>query len=306
MPTELFVPVSFKAATRKLIRQANGIIDEYRARGFVLTLRQLYYIFASRNIIENTIQSYKRLGSIINDARLAGRIDWEMIEDRTREIEILPRWNNATEGILALAEQYRTDIWRYQPYYIEVWFEKAALTGVIEPACTELRVPYFACRGNVSQSEQWRAGHRFRRQLRLGQKVLVIHLGDHDPNGVDMTRDNRERLAMFAQETIDFELRRIALNMEQIKEHNLLPQPVKEKDSRSPRYQRDFGDESWELDALDPSIIDRLIRDEIEPLIDRDAWETIENRELETRLEIQAIADRYPDVSYFARKPDYE
>src|SRR6266851_2515218 len=165
MPKELFIPKAFTVSSRRVIRWANAIIDEYRTQGFVLTLRQLYYQFVHRGHSPNTLKDYKRLGSIINDARLAGLIDWDMIEDRTRSLSDLPQWIDPTDVLKTFASDnassvftFRTDIWATQPVRPEVWIEKEALTGVIESACRDLRVPYFACRGYTSQSEQWRAG----------------------------------------------------------------------------------------------------------------------------------------------------
>lgn len=307
MAREMYVPKSFNIGTRRVIRQANSIIEEYRGRGFVLTLRQLYYQFVQRGLIKNEQKEYKKLGSIINDARLAGQIDWTMIEDRTRNVVRLPWWDHPRNGIEALAGQFRTDIWSEQPTRVEVWIEKEALVGVVEPAARELRVPYFACKGNNSQSEQWRAGKRFKRYRLNAQKVVVLYLGDHDPNGVDMSRDNERRLRMFmGGHPSMFDFRRIALNMDQVEELNLIPNPVKMNDSRSKSYVDKFADESWELDALDPDYIDNLIREAIEPEIDRDAWNTVEAREDEIRSELNTIATRYEQIAYLARRPDYE
>jgi hypothetical protein len=75
--------------------------------------------------------------------------------------------------------------------------EKDALVGVIEDVCRQWDVPYFSCRGYASQSEMWGAGQRLLERIRSGRKVQVIHLGDHDPSGLDMSRDIRERLATF-------------------------------------------------------------------------------------------------------------
>lgn len=304
---ELFIPKAFNASSRAVIRRANEILNEYRERGFVLTLRQLYYQFVQRGLIPNTMRDYKRLGSIINDARLAGQIDWEMIEDRTRNLEYLPHWDSPTEVIQAVATQYRTDIWNSQETRPEVWIEKEALIGVIEPVCREFRVPYFACKGYTSQSEQWRAGRRFRDHVRNGHNVLVLHLGDHDPSGIDMTRDNDERLRMFAKQGAwTIEIRRIALNRDQVDEHNLAPNPAKATDSRFNGYANEHGDESWELDALDPTMIDELIRAELEAARDLDAWEQVEAEEEDARHMMQLAADRWGDVTAFLNRPDYE
>lgn len=76
---ECFVSKRFGAASQRIIDQANAIIDEYASRGFDLTLRQLYYQFIARGLIPNQQRAYKRLGAIVNDARLAGDRD---IRDR--------------------------------------------------------------------------------------------------------------------------------------------------------------------------------------------------------------------------------
>ena len=115
----------------------------------------------------------------------------------------------------AVANQYREDIWADQIHRPEVWVEKAALLGVVAPICDEFRVPYFAHIGNNSQSEQYKAGKRFAGLFDQGLIPLVLHLADHDPNGIDMTRDNTERLALYARQ--DVEVRRIALNIDQVR-----------------------------------------------------------------------------------------
>ena len=83
MPLICYVPKSFRPDTQTRINQANEIIAEYQSQGFKLTLRQLYYQFVSRDLIPNTVQSYKSLGDVVNDGRLAGLIDWEVSVDST-------------------------------------------------------------------------------------------------------------------------------------------------------------------------------------------------------------------------------
>ena len=86
MACELFVPWKPHAATLTVVEQVNTIIEEYLAQGFTLTLRQLFYQTGARALLENTFQQYKRLGTIIRNARDAGLVDWDAIEDRTREV----------------------------------------------------------------------------------------------------------------------------------------------------------------------------------------------------------------------------
>jgi hypothetical protein len=297
---ETFVNRKFKNSSWELIDIANVIIAEYQEQGFTLTLRQLYYQFVSRDIIPNKQTEYKRLGSVINDARLAGLIDWDAIEDRTRNLRAHPSWDSPASVMRAVADQYQEDPWIRQENMVEVWIEKDALVGVIEPVCNRWRVPYFACRGYSSQSEQYRAGKRFKNAQRLGQKPIVLHLGDHDPSGMDMTRDNEERLSMFAR--CGVEVRRLALNWDQIQTYNPPPNPAKETDSRSEGYIAEFGHSSWELDALSPTIIDALVDKEISGLVDDHAWERAMWDEERNRNIINKLALNWDDVAdYLSR-----
>jgi aspartate/tyrosine/aromatic aminotransferase len=41
--------------------------------------------------------------------------------------------------------------------------------------------------GYVSQSEMWGAAERLKKVSR-GKDIVILHLGDHDPSGKDMSR----------------------------------------------------------------------------------------------------------------------
>jgi hypothetical protein len=218
---EAFIAIKPHRATLKVIGQAHDIINEYARQNFTLTLRQLYYQFVARDLLEgNNLGQYKRLGRIIRAGRDAG-LDWDAIEDRTREVHIHSAWGGPAHRIKSAAGYYYEDLWRTQRYRPEVWIEKDALLGVIEGVCNEFRVPYFSHRGNNSQTLQHEAGQRFARYLDQGLIPLVLHLADHDPNGIDMTRDNLERLALYARDGI--EVRRIALTIDQVRQYNPPP-----------------------------------------------------------------------------------
>lgn len=294
MPIIQYKELNFHSKSESIIAIAESICIEYMEQGYSLTLRQLYYQFVARGHIENNIKEYKKLGSIINDARLAGRLDWNYIEDRTRNLEALPTWDSPKDILKGCAEQFKYDYWAAQYTRVEVWVEKEALVGVIERVAFKYRVPYFACRGYTSQSEAWRAGQRFMGYNQNGQAVKVIHLGDHDPSGIDMTRDNEERLQMFS-DMGDVEIIRVALNENQVKRYNPPPNPAKLTDTRAADYINKFGESSWELDALDPKIIDKLISDEIKKYIDANKWEEDIEREKKARERLAKMANNWRD-----------
>jgi len=284
-----YIDKNFKTASRDLIAQANTIIDEYQEQGYNLTLRQLYYQFVARDLLPNTVRSYDRLGALISDARLAGLVSWTAIEDRTRGLHELPSWDSPSDIVEACVRQYREDLWRNQPKLVEVWVEKEALAGVFQRVCDELRVPLFSCRGYVSQSAMWRAA---RRHIHCGKRVKILHFGDHDPSGIDMTRDIRERLVMFgAPATVC----RVALNMDQIEEYAPPPNPAKTTDARYEGYRAEHGEESWELDALEPAVLSQLVEDNVLLVRDQELWDAALLIEQTNRERLEEVAEQLAD-----------
>jgi hypothetical protein len=277
------------------IEQANAIIAEYSAQGFDLTLRQLFYQFVARGLIANTQREYKNLGNVVNDGRLAGLVDWEAIVDRTRNLRSLSHWTSPQQIVRSCAQQFNYNLWATQPAYVEVWIEKDALVGVIEGVCNRWDVPHFSCRGYTSQSEMWAAGQRIARAATGDGPTVVLHLGDHDPSGVDMTRDIQDRLTLFADGE-PIEVRRLALNTDQVRQYNPPPNPAKITDSRARDYIRRHGRESWELDALDPNVIEGLIETELAKLIDVVKWDEAKERQNRARAQLGSVADKWQTV----------
>jgi hypothetical protein len=295
MPRICYKSIKLNKSSLEIVGQANTIIAEYAAAGYMLTLRQLFYQFVSRDLLPNNMKSYKRLGQIINDARLTGLIDWETIEDRTRNLHKLPDWGSPQEIVDACASQFRIDKWKMQPKRIEVWIEKEALAGVFERVCDELQVPFFSCRGYTSQSEMWVAGRRLKRIAEYGQEPIILHFGDHDPSGIDMTRDIIDRLTLFIGD--DIQLNRLALNMDQVNEYNPPPNPAKITDTRAQSYISIYGNESWELDALEPDVLAGLVRSFVESNRQEDEWEAAVEEENEHKRLLGEVASKWDKIT---------
>lgn len=299
MPKIKYKKINLNTHSSILLDHCQNIIKEYQGKGFTLTIRQLYYQLVSKNIILNEVKAYKALVVLISKARLGGFIDWDAIEDRTRFIRALPHWNSPLEIITATAGQYRRDKWEWQKHRPEIWIEKDALIGVIEPICNKYDVPYFSCRGYSSLSEMWRASLRaldVMADTSYPKFPIIIHLGDHDPSGLDMTRDIQNRMDLFTGGIV--KVVRIALNMGQIcnADPPIPPNPAKITDSRAPEYIKKFGHDSWELDALPPDTLMALVEKEVKKYQNMDDWRSTERRERKERALLANIVDKWDMV----------
>jgi len=289
---EAYITKNLAPVTLGRIEQANQIIEEYQAQGFTLTVRQIYYQFVARDLIPNELRFYRLVANALEKGRLTGQIDWQAIEDRTRFLRSNTHWEDPEHILMSAAAGYKLDTREDQDFLIEVWIEKDALVGVIDSVCKELDIDFFSCRGYVSLSEMWRAAQRYQQEDRT---CVLLHLGDHDPSGLDMTRDITDRLEnMFQCDNV--EVRRIALNMDQIKKYNPPPNFAKTTDTRSGNYIPKYGNKSWELDALSPNVIVDLIRKNVENLTDEDKRQHILSRQEEDREMLNNVADKWDEL----------
>lgn len=308
MPFIKYVDITMSDAKMFIVKQANEIVATYKAQGYDLTLRQVYYQFVARDLLPatwadpstgstNNQKAYKKLGDIINDGRMCGLIDWHSIEDRTREMDGNGHWTSPESIIDAVARQYLIDKWSDQPQRPEVWVEKDALEGVVGKICKSLDIPFFSCRGYTSQTAMWDNAQRLKGVAESGATPIILHLGDHDPSGLDMSRDIVDRVRLFmGDEGDNLEFKRLALNMPQVEKYDPPENPAKVTDPRAAKYIVEHGDHSWELDALDPKVITEIIRVAVMPYRDGVRWnKMIEREETEQRL-LRETSSRWSEV----------
>lgn len=302
----------FSPDARNLVQKCSSIATSFHANGRILTLRQLYYQLVKDNLIKNEDRQYKRLSSLLSDARLMGMIDWEAIEDRIRVPRVPPEFNDLDELMAAALSTYRLPRWEGQESYVELWVEKDALAGILRPLAHEYHVTMSVNRGYSSQSAMYDAAKRYllacygkdlpyttlaklvkpenatsalekiqvldRDELpkEPRRKPILLYLGDHDPSGEDMLRDIEARLGLFG---IDVDVRKLALTREQVEQYDPPPNPAKMSDPRASEYVDKHGAVSWEVDALSPEVLDQIIRDAIEEVLDLDKMNRIKRRE---------------------------
>lgn len=273
---ETFVEYNFRPKSIELLEHCERIITDYQNQGLTLTLRQLYYQLVSANIIANKESSYKNLGSLVSRGRLAGILDWDAIEDRVRQPNKPSHWNGPRDIFNAAISGYRLDRWEGQTNFVELWVEKDALAGVLEPVAKKHHITLMVNRGYSSQSAMYDAARRIWQASECDEHH-ILYLGDLDPSGEDMVRDIDERLNdMFGAAC---KVEKLAITPEQVMEFNPPPQPAKTSDSRARRFIAEHGTESYEVDALPPVALREIINDALKDLVDHDPLHEILNQE---------------------------
>lgn len=286
------------AMTRtELTDAAREIAEDYKSQGYDMTLRQIYYQCVKAAKIPNSDESYKRLGSALGDARLAGDFDMDLIVDRGREARASKQHECKLDVDVALTEagsylrslphwSIAVDRWFGQPNYVSVWVEKDALSGVFEKPCDDLGVGFFACKGYPSHSALWQWLKALEEAYRTSQSVIeddegneldvepieeaiILYFGDHDPDGWQIPRSAEETLNTLARVhglyIPPIRFIRVGLLMSQIQQYQPAPFPAKQTSARYAGYYREHGiQDAWELDALSPPVLDNLIRTNVD------------------------------------------
>lgn len=288
MARECYRNKDFRPASRALITRCNDIIESYMAQGLRLTLRQLYYQLVSANVIVNEEKSYNNLGNLVSDARLAGFMDWDAIEDRVRQPRRSSQWDNIADLVDSALYSYRLPRWKDQEWYVELWVEKDALAGVLSPIASEYHVTLMVNRGYSSQSAMYESAKRYKEEQDNGKRLALFYLGDHDPSGEDMVRDVGDRLAMFGVDDLD--VQKLALTMAQIRQYNPPPNPAKITDSRARAYIEKHGNSSWEVDALPPNVLAKIIKSALGSVVNRAAMDAVKAQEKLDKDRLRAAA----------------
>ncbi len=195
----------WKDRKEAVVQHIIDIVDEYAAEGYVLTLRQLHYQFVKSNWIVNHDSAYSKLGDILDDCKYTGVIDWNNIEDRGRKPYLPYHVKDVEDALNDTIEQYRIDRQDGQDVHIELWSEKDALSAILQRSTEKYHIQLVINKGYTSSSAIYSAYKRFVNHISKGKRVVVLYFGDHDPSGLDMVRDIRDRVELMLRNGIHFE-----------------------------------------------------------------------------------------------------
>ncbi len=180
-----------------VVNKILSIVTDYQQRGYRLTLRQLYYQLVAADAIPNHDKVYKKIGTILDDCRYSGKLDWAAIEDRGRVPKLPYSVDGVEDAIRDTIDQYRLNRQIGQPRHIELWTEKDAISNILYQVTHEFHVRLVINKGYTSSSAMYQAYQRFVTSILAGQPITILYFGDHDPSGLDMVRDIKDRLLSF-------------------------------------------------------------------------------------------------------------
>jgi hypothetical protein len=219
------------------------------------TVRQAFYQATVRGVVEKTEAGYDRVQRALVILRRTGRIAFRQITDNTRW-QIKPTtYGGLQDALEETARLYRRAVWADVDAYVEVWLEKDALAGVVQPVTAAYDVGLMVARGFSSLSFLHSAAEDINA---LDRPAYIYHLGDRDPSGVCAAGKIEETLREFAP-AAEIHFERLAVLPEQIAAWKLPTRPTKQTDSRA----RNFKGDSVELDAIHPDRLRKLVKDVI-------------------------------------------
>lgn len=253
----------FGRASLRLLECAAKVAQ---AHGPISVRGVAYKLFVAGEIPSMEKKNVDKVGRVLVYGREYGLVEWDSIVDDTRQAERPAMWDNLADYGAAVARSYRLDRWASFPYNVQVWSEKATVGGILRPVTVEYGVPFLAVHGFSSATSLHDTAVASMKDRR---RLVILYCGDCDPSGRYMSEvDVPARLERYGG---DAEIRRVALQEEDLP--GLPSFPAKPTDPRYKWYKSRFGEDAWELDALDPNVLRERVEEAINEYIDPEVWE---------------------------------
>jgi hypothetical protein len=246
------------------------------------TLRQLYYRQVSCGDLEPKQAEYAKIGRLMTRAREEGIVPRRWIVDHVRATLKPSSWSGLTDFADTVRNAYRKDFWASLDHHVEIFVEKDAIAGTIQPVTAEHDVALRVCRGYASVSFAGEIADEWRE---IQKPIFAYYLGDFDPSGFDIERDLREKLERYSGRSIYVDAEdpgrrgiswsRLGVVAADFAKHDLIRLPIKDGDNRSRGFREVHGDAGAEVDAIPPSELRRRVSEAINRHIDVDRWNSL-------------------------------
>lgn len=255
------------AETKRIMMGIHRIVRELSHHVDTFTVRQLFYRCTVAGVIDKTEKGYNKIQQLAVEMRQEGLLDDSLFTDTSRSVYTPAAWESPEEALESLANQYAESPWPKHEVEVEVWVEKEALAEIVKGVCEPYHVTVRVMKGYPSRTAMYRAYNAMKRR---GAKTTVVYqLCDFDASGQGAGYSAYKAIEEFCQRDEDngievihgYEFIDLGVTLEQIREWNLPTRPAKEADPRQASFGHKFA---VELDAMDPPVFKKLIKDAIE------------------------------------------
>lgn len=300
---------SKKFTKTKIQEFADLLMELSAAIGVKISARGWCYIMEGERHINK--DQFDKVEEAINRCRKEGLIPVDFVaEDKAREFSNVELTSVSRDqemsdilawmlrDVLSGSKYYTPDWWEDEQYYVQMVVEKVDLITFFQPICAEYHIPIANARGWSSILQRALYARRFKEAEEKGLQCLLLYCGDHDPDGLrisDTLRNNLEQVkdivwedGLTGYDPAGLEIHRFGLNYDFIIKNrytwidNLITGSSKNladpahKNFKLPyvqHYLKTVGERKCEANAIvtTPDIAKKLVRDEIEKWLGKDA-----------------------------------
>jgi hypothetical protein len=258
----------------------------------IIHLRGLHYMLVSGEVTKadgkpytNTDPDWTWLqGNAAKAARWLGYIPFQQIADHRNAEPVVrifeyadpsPLLKAGVEIDIPTADQFepRVEVDGFtgiQPFKLVMFGERASLEDILSPICERRQADLYLPTGEISDTLLYRMAATAAVD---GRRMVVLTFSDCDPSGWQMPISIARKLQGLAPLVggFAFEVRRVALSPDQVRQHGLPSTPLKETERRADRWQREMGTAQTEIDALaalQPDLLRRMANSAVRPFFD--------------------------------------
>lgn len=191
-----------------------------------------------------------------------------------------------------------------QPYKLVIFGEKSSLDDVLGPIAETYKADLYLPTGEISDTYLHQMAQIGAED---GRPMVVLCFSDADPSGWQMPISIARKLQAFKvlkYDDLTFEVHRVALTPDQVREYGLPSTPLKAKERRADRWRDAMGVEQTEIDALGslrPDLLRQIARDAIAPFYDSDLGRRVFEAREQWLDDAQDALDASTDPGQIAR-----
>jgi hypothetical protein len=256
------------------------IRQQYQIIGGPMTVRRVFYVFVSAELIKNNQNQYKKLSDKLARAREQGLVPWSYIHDGSRSM-VPPDIFDPDDWEIPDPDWFMRDPTPEQENYVEVWVEKAGNIPILEPICKKYFVRLVSTGGRTSVTYKHEGAGRFRHWNE--KPGTILYVSDLDANGEHFPIETQEYFEYL--EGVSVNVKKVVLTYDQVQKHSL---PILSKDyekSKNQGFVQDFlaryGNIQVEIDALSVGAMRQTLEAELSSLLSLKVIEEVREQSVE-------------------------